>query len=234
MSHSLASYSPKQLLKADLVLVVVTLLAAAGWIFSKETLLGLPPLLFMGLRFLCGGALVALLAARHLARLNSEQWHSAVLVGLFMGAAMGIWIFGLHTTKSLGEGAFITSLSVVVVPMVNWLLFKQRPTRVTFIALPIAIIGMALLSLRHGFTPDPSQWYFFVAAMLLSVAFILNSRAAAKTPALALSAIQLLLVGAVTFCSSLLLESWPNFLDLPAAIWGWLFLSFTLATAGRF
>ncbi|MFY9179467.1 MAG: EamA family transporter, partial [Venatoribacter sp.] len=42
------------------------------------------------------------------------------------------------------------------------------------------------------------------------------------------------LVGAVTFCSSLLLESWPNFLDLPAAIWGWLFLSFTLATAGRF
>jgi hypothetical protein len=34
--------------KADLLLLVVTLLAAAGWMFSKEALQGLPPLLFIG------------------------------------------------------------------------------------------------------------------------------------------------------------------------------------------
>ena len=33
-------------LKADILLVIVTLLAGAGWIFSKETLLGSKPKVF--------------------------------------------------------------------------------------------------------------------------------------------------------------------------------------------
>ncbi|MEP3348828.1 MAG: hypothetical protein ABJN96_02615 [Marinomonas sp.] len=41
--------------KAEWILVLVTVLAAFGWIFSKEVLAGLPPLFFMGARFLIAG-----------------------------------------------------------------------------------------------------------------------------------------------------------------------------------
>ena len=66
-------------LKADLILVGATLVAAAGWIFSKESLAGLPPLLFVGVRFLLAG--VVLLAfswrqparSRRLARLPAHR-----------------------------------------------------------------------------------------------------------------------------------------------------------------
>lgn len=219
-------------LRADLILVLVTILAAAGWIFSKEALAGLPPLLFMGMRFLCASLILIVLARRQLARLSKQQWQAACLVGALLGLAMSIWVLGLFKTKSLGEGAFITSLSVVLVPVVNWAIFRERPATATFIALPVAMFGMALLSLRHGFTPEASQVFFFVAALLMSVTFILNSRAAYHIPALALSAIQLFWVGMVTFTLSVLFEAWPTSVSNP--IWGWLFLSITVATAGRF
>ncbi len=37
--------------KAAFVLVATTMIAALGWIFSKETIQGLPPFGFIGLRF---------------------------------------------------------------------------------------------------------------------------------------------------------------------------------------
>lgn len=230
------SHSPKlpasSPLRADLVLLCVTLLAAFGWMFSKETLAGLPPLLFMALRFFFAGLLLVSLSLRQLNRLNKKQWRLSAQVGMLQGIAMSAWVFGLFYTTSLGEGAFITSLAVVVVPLVNWLMFKERPTQAFFIALPLAVLGMALLSLHHGFTLEASQMYFLVAALIMSVSFILNSHAAAITPALALSAIQLVLVGLVCFVLSLCLETWPT--SVKASIWLWLLLSITLATAARF
>ena len=37
--------------EADGLLMLTTVIAAAGWIFSKEALAGMPPLIFVGLRF---------------------------------------------------------------------------------------------------------------------------------------------------------------------------------------
>jgi hypothetical protein len=42
-------------LKADALLLLVTLIAVVGWVFSKGALQGLPPLLFMGVQFLLAG-----------------------------------------------------------------------------------------------------------------------------------------------------------------------------------
>ncbi|CAH8242281.1 hypothetical protein VAEKB19_6410001 [Vibrio aestuarianus] len=38
--------------RAELILVITTLLAAAGWVFSKQAIQGLPPFGFIGVRFL--------------------------------------------------------------------------------------------------------------------------------------------------------------------------------------
>ncbi len=38
--------------QADLLLVLTTLIAACGWIFSREAISGMPVFAFLGLRFL--------------------------------------------------------------------------------------------------------------------------------------------------------------------------------------
>ncbi|MAD43741.1 MAG: EamA family transporter [Oceanospirillaceae bacterium] len=218
--------------KADLLLVGVTLLAALGWLFSKQALNEFPPLLFLGSRFLLAGLILVIPGHRALFRLTLSQWRVSATVGLVFGAAMSFWILGLFHAHSLAEGAFITSLAVVLVPLLSLILFREAPPRVFWIALPLAVAGLALLSLQHGFSPDPGQLLFLAAALLLSLTFILNGRAAARIPALALSAVQLLVVGLLCLSLSAFSEDWPQ--AFTPTMWLWLGLSLTLGTAVRF
>ena len=227
-----AHHTPANALRADLILLVVTVLAAISWMFSKEALHEFPPLLFMACRFTLAGLLLAVPGRRALASLSAREWRSSALVGLVFGASMSLWIMGLFNAHTLGEGAFITSLSVVLVPLLSWLVFREKPAATLWIALPLAVTGLALLALRHGFNPDPGQLYFFAAALLLSLTFILNSRAAARISALALSAIQLVLVGLVALSLSLMLEDWPSHFSATMILW--LALSITVGTSARF
>lgn len=235
--------------KSDLLLVTVTLLAAISWMFSKEAVLLMPPLLFMALRFLVAGGFLAVIAWRPLARLSVDQVKRGVGVGLVFGIAMSFWVMGLFHATSMGEGAFITSLGVVIVPIIARLAFKEVQPASTWFALPVAVAGLALLSLRNGFQPESGQIFFAVAATIFALYFTLNTRAAnqrtvvsrGKTiekhriPALPLTAIALLTVGLVTLVESLVLEPWqPTFGNPPPFLIWWVLASAIVGTAGRF
>ncbi len=164
--------------KSDLLFVAVTLLASISWIFSKEAILLMPPLLFMAVRFLIAGGMLALFALRPLARLNADQLKRGVGVGLVFGVAMSFWVMGLFYGTSLGEGAFITSLGVVMVPVLARFLFKELQPVCTWLAIPVAVTGLALLSLRNGFQPEVGQLFFVVTAFIFALYLTLNTRAA--------------------------------------------------------
>ena len=200
--------------------------------FSKEALSELPPLLFVGSRFLLAGLLLAMIGWRSLASLSLSQWRSAAAVGVFFGVAMSCWIMGLFYTTSLGEGSFITSMAVVFVAPLSLLLWGDKPPASTWVALPLSILGLALLALEDGFKPEVSQLFFFASALLLAITFILNGRAAANTPALALSAIQLAVVGLIALPLSLMTEVWPSKITQSMTLW--LALSVVVGTSIRF
>lgn len=218
-------------LHADLLLVFVTLLAAAGWIFSREAVAGLAPLTFIALRFTGAGLILALLCRRALGRLTRDQWRAALRVGLLFGIAMMFWVTGLKLTTNLGVGSFLCSLGLIMVPLVG-LLFGERPGRYAYVALPFALAGLACLSLDGQFHPGPAEGCFLMSALIFAFMYVLNSRAAARTPAMPLTAIQLLVTGLITAVGALLFES--PVLSQPASIWGWFLASLLLATCLRF
>ncbi|MGC8119132.1 DMT family transporter [Marinobacter sp. VGCF2001] len=236
--------------KSDIYLVLVTLLAAVGWMFSKEAVLMMPPLMFMAARFLIAGTFLAMLALPSLCKLGRDQVIRSLGVGFVFGIAMTCWIMGLYHTDSMGEGAFLTSLGVVIVPIIARAVFAEQQPLSTWLAIPIAVAGLALLSLENGFRPDPGQLYFVLAATIFALYFTLNTRAAnqrtvvdkhgnhlekRKVPALPLTAIALLTVGTVTFAQSALSEHWTRTLtNPPPTLYGWVLASALVATAGRF
>ena len=219
-------------LKADLLLVLTTVIAAAGWIFSKEALGGLPPLLFIGTRFALAGAVMAAFALPQLRALDRRNLGSGLLVGALFTVAMALWIMGLAHTQHLGESAFIASLGIVLVPVVARLFFGERPPSTTWAALPLALLGFACLSLAHGFRVEPGQWFFFGAALVFALLFNVNSHVVRKVPVLALSAVQMLVVGVLILPLALWLEHWPEQVSVP--VLGWLAASALIATTLRF
>jgi drug/metabolite transporter (DMT)-like permease len=236
--------------KSDLFLIIVTLLAAISWMFSKEAVLLMPPLLFMAARFLLAGGLLTLVSYRSLRRLSADQLRRSVGVGLVFGTAMSCWIMGLFHGTHVGEGAFLTSLGVVIVPIIARVIFKEPQPASTWVAIPIAVAGLALLSLKNGFRPELGQLFFVMAAFIFALYFTLNTRAANqrtivnrrgesvekhRVPALPLTAIALITVGVLTLIESSLLESWTLMADAfsPILVW-WIFASAAIGTAGRF
>ncbi|WP_379865241.1 DMT family transporter [Marinobacter sp. M5B] len=236
--------------KSDLLLVVVTLMAAISWIFSKEAVLLMPPLMFMALRFLLAGSVLAVIAWPSLKRLSLDQFKRSAGVGLVFGVAMSFWVMGLFHVTHIGEGAFLTSLGVVIVPVIARVVFQEAQPLSTWFAIPVAVGGLALLSLKNGFRPEIGQVFFVVAAFIFALYFTLNTRAANqrtvinrrgesvekhRVPALPLTTIALLTVGTVTLTESLLLEPWtPTLENFSGILAGWVIASAVVGTAGRF
>ncbi|EDM48949.1 DMT family transporter [Marinobacter algicola] len=236
--------------KSDLLLVVVTLMAAISWIFSKEAVLLMPPLMFMALRFLLAGSVLAAIAWPSLTRLSLDQFKRSAGVGLVFGVAMSFWVMGLFHVTHIGEGAFLTSLGVVIVPVIARVIFQEAQPISTWFAIPVAVGGLALLSLKNGFRPEIGQVFFVIAAFIFALYFTLNTRAANqrtvinrrgesvekhRVPALPLTTIALLTVGTVTLTESALLEPWtPTIENFSGILAGWVIASAVVGTAGRF
>jgi len=223
-------------LLSDALLLLVTLLAGAGWIFSKLALQGIAPLSFLGIRFLLAGACVGALCLPRLLALSGRQWRHALGMGLLLATAIIIWIHGLFLSDHVGEGAFITSMGVVLVPVIAVLVFRDSAEPGTWFALPVAVLGLACLSLdlsgQRRFHIETAQLLFLTSALLFATHFYLVSRALRSVPAFPLTSIQLLVIGSAALLLALWREPWPP--TIGADIWGWILASALLASAARF
>ncbi|RUR52893.1 DMT family transporter [Vreelandella populi] len=218
--------------QADALLLLVTIVAAGGWIFSKEALAGMPPLLFIGTRFLLAGLILLGFAWPTLSSMPARRIRRGFFVGLLFSVAIGFWILGLQTSSHLGESAFINSLGILLVPIVAKLLFGDRPPRSTWIALPVALAGFGLLSLNAGFNVEKSQLLMVCAALCFALLINVNTRVVRNVPALPLTTLQLLGVGGVLTLTSLIFERQPVALD--TSILGWFIASVLLSSSLRF
>jgi len=218
--------------QADALLLLVTALAAGGWIFSKEALAGMPPLLFIGTRFLLAGLILLGFAWPTLTRMPLRRVRRGLLVGVLFSAAIAFWVLGLNYSDHLGESAFINSLGILLVPVVARLLFGDRPPRSTWVALPVALLGFALLSLNAGFNVEASQLLMVCAALCFALLINVNARVVRNVPALPLTTLQLISVGVVLTGLSLVVEHQP--LALSPSILGWFMTSVLLASSLRF
>ncbi|MCC4275802.1 DMT family transporter [Marinomonas communis] len=225
------STSPS-LLKAELILVSVTIIAAFGWIFSKEALAELPPIFFLGVRFVIAGIVLFFVGARFFKGIRWQDLKGATMVGAVMSIAMMFWIVGLDQVSNIGVGAFINSLGVILVPVFARFMFKERPARSIWIALPIAVIGLGCLALGNGVSFEWAQGFFLVSAITFAFQFNLLTRMSTKLHVLVLTAIQLFTAGVVMLMVSPTIEEVPHSVSLP--IVGWFLASTLIATSLRF
>lgn len=222
----------REQVRADVLLVVVTLLAAAGWFFSKHALEGLPPLFFMGVRFLLAAAVLGCFGVPVLGRLKSRELLAAAAPGLVMAIAMMCWILGLERAENIGVGAFICSLSVILVPVLGRIAFGARVRRSTWVGAALACAAMGLLFLDDGFRVSPADLFFLATAGGLALQLNLNGRIAARMSPLALTTVQLFTVGVILLAASAGVEQWPD--RFGGEIVAWVLSSSLLATALRF
>ncbi len=192
----------------------------------------MPPFGFIGLRFLLAGVFLLPFCVWQRSRIALSAVPGIIGVGCLQALSLLLWILAVSLSHALGEGAFIMSLSMLFVPLVAWVLLRLKPTRPFWESLPLALLGLAMLTLTQGWRISASQCWFLGAALAQAVYFCVNSRYALSLPVLPLTCIQLFCTGICGVIISVCFETWPSVIH--ASIWLWFVASAIIATSIRF
>jgi drug/metabolite transporter (DMT)-like permease len=238
LSKALHISFQNQTRKYELMLVCVTLVAAAGWVFTKSALKEFPPHTFLAIRFFLAASILAFLCGSELKKMTRIQFYRAFGTGMLLGLTLLMWVVALDQSDSIGEGAFIVSLTVVFVPLIGRLFFGDELTISLLLALVPAISGLALLSIEvtegqsFSFSFERSHVYFLLSTIGFAFHVILTNRYGQKIAAMPLATTQLAAIGLVACISAIMTESWPA--EIHPVSWFWLLCSAVIATSLRF
>ncbi|AYK19402.1 DMT family transporter [Aeromonas veronii] len=216
-----------------LLMVLVTLLAAAGWLFSKEAIRELPPAAFIGSRFLLAALLLLPLAWLREPPPTRTQLVRAAGCGTLLGASLLLWVTAISQSDALGSGAFIMSVATLMAPLAAWGAFRAKPGRHYWLTLPIAIAGLLLLSSSTHWGVSLSLFWFLAAATTLGIQLAVHRHFAQSIAPTWLTCIQLAMTGLLGTLLSLLTEQWPE-AGVSHGIWGWFAASVLIATTLRY
>lgn len=133
---------------AEAALVLAGAIWGANFVLVKMALEEMPPLYYLGLRFLVAAVFTGPLGIPRLIRLNRHGWLVGCGVGLLLFAGFALQTIGLRTT-SPGISGFLTSLYVIMVPIMLGLGLGRWPSPMVGEGVIIVVGGLAVLFL-HG------------------------------------------------------------------------------------
>lgn len=132
-------------LGADLVLGIVSFIWGSTFVVVKDALADASPLVFLTLRFALATAVLGLLLGRRENLRQAGLLRAGVLIGLFLGVGFTFQTVGLQYTTA-AKSAFITGLSVALVPLLLTVFFRRRIRAWTSVGAAMAVAGLYFLT----------------------------------------------------------------------------------------
>lgn len=183
---------------------------------AKTALVEVGPHWLLCLRFGVAAALLALVFPGALRRGGRAALRGGAVVGGILYAAFALQTVGLtRTTPS--KSAFLTGLSVLLVPLLGLLLFRTRVPPAAGAGVLLAVAGIALLT-HPGSLAELNRGDLLTLACAVGFAahILALSRFAVRVPWRELGALQLAFAFAASLPAALLLEAPPRSAPLPA------------------
>lgn len=177
---------------ADFMLLMVALIWGTSYGVTKEAIALYPVVGFLFIRF----SLTFILLLPSL----MGHFRSAINLGLPLGLILfAIFLcetFGVSQT-SASNAAFLISLCIVFTPFIEWIVFRQRPETVAFVATIVSLIGTFLLTRSSEIDLNIGDLLMIFAAVLraLMVCFTKKLIGNSDVPELALTAVQMGVAG---------------------------------------
>jgi drug/metabolite transporter (DMT)-like permease len=200
-------------LKADLLLVLVALLWGSAFAVMRVAAGHHTIFLLNGARFLLGGLLL-LPFTRLRGAFRRANAAYVLLAGLALFVAVGFQQAGLVTTTA-GNGGFITILYVVIVPLMLWVGWKERPSALVSAAVAVAVVGGFLLSTGGSFRLHTGDALILAGSFFWAMHVVVVGRAQGKIAALPFALGQYLTCGLLNLGVGALFER-PSGADLLA------------------
>lgn len=191
---------------ARLALFLVSLLWGLSFVFTKDYLEIMNPLVFTGYSFLACG-LVFLLALRFQKKKFTFRLREGIILGIFLFLMEGPQMIGLSETTAANT-AFITSLGILLIPFLEYLLYGHSVKRGTIVALLFALLGIHYLTGGVSSFSWGDMWVVVAALGCLFYMVVLDHYEKEKSSSLmVLCTQQFITVGVVSLAAAYLVSA---------------------------
>lgn len=192
-------------LGADFLLLMVAVAWGSTFFVVQAAVNETPVYTFLFWRFSLAGLLMALISIKQFRFMNKGAFKAGVLLGLFMFLGYAFQTFALTYTYSSTVG-FITGLSVIVVPFVSYLIFKQKASVFSLLGAVVAAIGLYFLTLNSEIGFSLGEFYAFICAMMFALHIVFTGQLSREHNVYLLVTLQFLTVGICSFIGGFMLE----------------------------
>jgi drug/metabolite transporter (DMT)-like permease len=200
---------------ATLGIVFVTFIWGTEFVLIHNAIALLEPNSFNAVRFGTASLFIGicLLLWKKRGGFNwSMVWHGSLL-GLLLCLGFSLQTFGLLYT-SVSNCAFITSLSVLLVPLAAYLLLGDRPRYLTVVGACVAAVGLYILTTSGDTRFNLGDILTLICAIMFALHMVYTGKYSRQYEVLPLTLIQLVTVSILSLIGAFIFEDWQRLLDI--------------------
>lgn len=210
-----------------MALLIVTMIWGGTFLAVHTAVNYAGPFFFVGYRFILAGLLTLFIFRRCITGLTLREAGAGSLIGVSLFLGYGLQTFGLQSISSSQSG-FITALYVPMVPLLQWLVLRQRPHIMSWVGVALAFFGLILLAGPDAgaFSLSAGEMVTLAGALAIASEIILISKFASTVDTRRVTVVQLFVAGILSLIMMPVAgESVPEF------SWAWIILGLGLAVA---
>ena len=151
-------------LVADAGLLTVAILWGFNFVVIKDAIAATGPMNYLLWRHIAAAVILVAVMPRTVTQIRRRDWLYGGVLGGFLFVAFATQTIGLQWTTP-GKSGFITSLDIVMVPFLYWIVARRSPGRLQVGGAALAALGLGLLSLRGGLSIGRGDLLTLVGAL---------------------------------------------------------------------
>lgn len=186
-------------------LILITLTWGFTFTLTKNALQSVPVYPFLIIRFFI--ATIFLFVILGFTKHFSDLFERKIWV---YGTCMGLFLFGGYAFQTMGlldtspaTSAFLTGLSVVLVPILSIPLFGQKQRKQTWIAAFLAVIGLGMLTGTDLFHFHIGDIYGIFCAVFIALQILMIEKYGHQFDSLSLATVEICIVTVCSFFGGL-------------------------------
>ena len=156
--------APRRALLADAALLSVAIVWGLNFVVIKDAIADTGPMTYLLWRHVVAAILLAAVMPRAARQTTRRDWLYGAVLGLFLFIALLTQTIGLQWTTP-GKSGFITSLYIVMVPFLYWVVARRSPGWTQIGGAAVATVGLGLLSFHGGLGMSKGDLLTLVGAL---------------------------------------------------------------------
>ncbi|KLU59832.1 putative DMT superfamily transporter inner membrane protein [Peptococcaceae bacterium CEB3] len=218
---------------ADILLTFVALIWGLSFTAVKDGIAVIPPMEFIGLRFIISSLVLGVVFFNHLKKMTLQELLAGCVIGFFLALGFLTQTIGLAYTTP-GKSGFLTSLYIIIVPFLTSLFCKKFVGWIPIAAAVLAFVGVCLISLARSdaFSLGPGDILSILCAFAFALQILAVAHYVKKYNMYVLTVIQIVVTGVISLAYSFTFE--PVTGVLPGTVWLAMIYTSLMATCFAF